>query len=178
MKAAIICGSGNRDGFTEDMCRSVAEGMRSVGWEVDILRPLDMDIKHCTGCDYCKDAGVCFIKDDMKNIMDSFTSSDLLVMATPIHFSGPSSILKMIIDRFQPFWFKQGKHPKYFAALLCGGSPEPNFNNTVSILKAFSITTDMSWVGALTIPDTDSLNVESISDISFNYGKDLVDSLE
>lgn len=177
MNVLIICGSGNKDGFTAEMCRSVALGIESEGENAEILYPLDLNLSHCTGCEYCAISGKCIQNDDMGEIYRKFGEADILIMASPIRFSGPTSIVKMITDRFQPYWFNKGAHPKYFVELLCGGRPEPNFSNTTSILKAWSITTDMEWGGQLFIPDTDSLKIDSVSAMSFDFGKDLVKSL-
>lgn len=177
MNALIICGSGNKDGFTAEMCKAVAEGMRSKGVGSTVIYPLDMDIHHCTGCDSCSKTGECVISDDMSKIYSMFEKADLLILSTPIRFSGTSSVIKMVIDRFQKYWFKEGAHPKYVAALLCGGSPEPKFGNVISVFKTLAFTTDMKWIGDLTIPDTDSLKSGSLSGLSYDFGKDLVSSV-
>ncbi|MCK9323659.1 MAG: flavodoxin family protein [Candidatus Methanomethylophilaceae archaeon] len=173
MKALIICGSGNKDGFTAEMCRAIAEGMQSKDIDSEIIYPLDFNIAHCTGCQLCDTFGKCVLKDDMFQIYERFEDADLLILATPIRFSGPTSIIKMVIDRFQPYWFNKGKHPKYVAGLMCGGSTEPKFSNTMSIFKAFGITTEMQWVGELKISDTDSIKIEDVSNLSYDFGKEL-----
>ncbi len=156
VKATVICGSANEQGVTHRMCKSVSEGLSSAGYEVDMICPADLDIRHCTDCGGC-DEGGCIIDDDMSRIYDSFSGSELLILATPIHFSGPSSILKTVMDRFQPYWGNKGmKHPEYCFALLCGGSKQPNFELTERIIRAFCITTGMDFRGSMNIPDTDS----------------------
>jgi multimeric flavodoxin WrbA len=172
MKALIICGS--RDGgFTAEMCRSFSKGLAVHGILSEVLFPIEMNIGHCAGCGDCSVEGVCNISDDMDIFYEAFKKCDLLVMATPMHFSGPSSVIKTIIDRFQPLWFKNKKHPEYATALLSGGGPVPNFNNTVSIFKTFSITAGVDWLGYLGIPHTDEIKVEDVSEPSFNYGKEI-----
>ena len=109
----------------------------------------------------------------MGDVYDKFRRSNLLILATPIHFSGPSSVIKTVIDRFQPLWFKGGEHPAYIAALLNGGGQSPNFNNTLSIFKAFSITAGMKWLGCLEISDTDNMRSRDVRELSFEYGKEI-----
>jgi len=173
MKAAIVCGS--RDGgCTSEMCRSFSKGLTAQGISSEIFFPIEMNISHCTGCGGCSESGVCNIHDDMDIFYEAFGKSDLFVLATPIHFSGPSSAIKTIIDRFQPIWFKKGEHPEFAAALLSGGGLSPNYKNTVSIFKAFSITAEMKWLGHLEISDTDKREPQDIADsISFDYGKEI-----
>ena len=101
----------------------------------------------------------------MADLYDLISRSKLLILASPIHFSGPSSILKTAIDRFQPYWFnKERRTPAFCAALLCGGSPSPNFEISEKIFRAFSVTTGMKYLGALTVPDTDN-GVEGLETI-------------
>lgn len=170
MKALIICGS--RDGgFTSEMCRSFSKGLESCGVSSEIIFPIEMDINHCTGCGCCSASGECNISDEMDAIYKAFEENDMLVLATPIHFSGPSSVIKTVIDRFQPVWFKKGGHPAYMTALLSGGSPSPRFSNTVSIFKAFSITADMKWLGHLEISDTDGKEMHYVVERSLDQGE-------
>ena len=173
MKAAIICGS--RDGgVTSEMCRSFSNGLAAHGICADVFFPIKMNIAHCTGCGSCSGNGVCELSDDMDIFYETFRKCDLFVLATPIHFSGPSSVIKTVIDRFQPIWFKAGEHPAFVVALLSGGGPSPNYRNTVSILKAFSITAEMEWLGHLEISDTDKEGMlDAAKSLSFEYGKEV-----
>ncbi|MDR3074653.1 MAG: flavodoxin family protein [Candidatus Methanoplasma sp.] len=172
MKALIICGSRN-GGFTSEMCRSFSKGLGTRGVSSEIVFPIDMRIGHCTGCGFCSGDDGCNIRDDMGIICDAFRESDLLVLATPVHFSGPSSVIKAVIDRFQPIWFNKTEHPRYAAGLISGGGPEPYFMNTVSIFRAFSATAGMKWIGHLEIPDTDNKKISDVTGPSFDYGCDL-----
>ncbi len=155
MRALIICGSANPNGTTATMCRSAADALWKSGSIPDIVFPGEMNIRHCDGCGGCKD-GECVIKDDMRGILDAVDRSDLVILASPIHFSGPSSLIKTVMDRFQPYWNGKEPHGGRLAVLLCGGSPEPRFHCAVYIMRAFSITVGMEWCGHLEVPNTDS----------------------
>jgi len=176
MKAVIICGS--RDGgFTSEMCRSFSKGLAVHGISSEVFFPIGMDIKHCTGCGCCSASGECNISDEMAVFYEAFRECDLLVLASPVHFSGPSSVIKTVIDRFQTIWFVKGEHPAFAAALLSGGGPSPNYKNAISIFKAFSITADMEWLGHLEISDTDQKEVTDVSGPSFDLGNEMGRSL-
>ena len=155
------------------MCRSFSKGLAVHGVSSGIVFPIDMNIGHCSGCGNCSAEGKCIISDDMDIIYSTFGETDLLVLAAPIHFSGPSSVIKAVIDRFQPVWFRKGEHPAFAAALLSGGGRSPNFSNTLSIFKAFSVTAGMKWLGHLGIADTDEKDVPDVSGPSFDYGKEI-----
>ena len=70
------------------------DALEENGIEVDVIRPAKMDIHHCTGCNRCIDTDSCYMQDDMQVIYDAFDGSDVFILATPVYFSGPSSILK------------------------------------------------------------------------------------
>lgn len=161
-RVLIVCGSARRGGVTEEMCRSCAGALSAAGHEATVILPSELDIHHCTDCGGCRD-GICTIDDGMIGIYEMFGESDILVMASPIHFSGPSSLIKTFMDRFQTFWYHpELPHPSFAAALLCGGSPEPRFEYTVAIMRAFAITTGMRWAGQLCMPDTDRRGAEGV----------------
>ncbi len=120
-----------------------------------VVFPSEKSISHCTGCGHCR-CGSCILDDDMHILYKLFSESDLLVLASPLHFNGPSSVLKTVMDRFQMFWFDRNlPHPDHVLALLCAGSNRPNFSPTVSIMKAFATTAGMKWLGHLEVVDTD-----------------------
>jgi len=169
MKALIICGS-RKGGFTSEICESFSEGLDLHDVDSEIVFPLDMRIEHCTGCGECSKNGKCVFKDDMEIICKAFGEADILVLASPIHFSGPSSSIKTVIDRFQPLWFKKSAHPAFAAALLSGGGKTPNFNNSLSIFKSLAYTAGMKWLGQLEIPDTDNKETINIMGQSKDFG--------
>ncbi len=155
MRVLIVCGSANPDGTTASMCRRAAEAVWRAGSIPDLIFPGDMSIGHCTGCGRCENDS-CAIKDDMDRILEAVERADLVILASPIHFSGPSSLIKTVMDRFQPYWYRKERHGGKIAAMLCGGSPEPRFHCAVYIMRAFSITVGMDWCGHLEVPNTDS----------------------
>ena len=155
------------------MCQGTAEGLRETGMEVDIIPLARLRIAHCTGCLHCRDGNGCIIVDDMTQVFREIAETDLLVAATPIHFSGPSSILKTVLDRCNPFWYAPTSHPKYMAALLCGGRPVPNFQNTISILRAFGATLGTEWRGELALGGADKTTPDAFRQQAFSYGLEL-----
>lgn len=154
-RVSIICGTADRSGTTHSMCFHASRFLKGKGFDVDMLLPSEMDIGHCRDCDSCS-SGECIIQDDMARIYSSVSSADLLILATPIHFSGPSSILKTVMDRFQPYWSNKSlPHPEYCLLMMCGGSENPDFSITEKIVRAFCITMGMELLGNLGIPHTD-----------------------
>lgn len=162
-KALIICGSARMNGVTDTMCRAASVALAERGYDPVVVYPAD-DIAHCRDCGLCAD-GHCVIDDGMNRIYEEFASSELLILASPVHFSGPSSIIKTAIDRFQPYWFDKGMpHPKAVAGLICAGSEKPDFRPTLTVFRAFSAMLGMEWLGHLEIPGTDRTCGEGAAD--------------
>ena len=152
--ALILCGSARKDGVTETMCRSASETLESMGYDAVAIRITD-DVSHCRDCGFCRGGG-CVLDDAMSGIYGEFAKADLLVLATPVHFSGPSSLIKAAVDRFQPYWYNRDlPHPSAALGLVCAGSESPRFGPTESIFRAFCATVGMRWLGQLEFPGTD-----------------------
>lgn len=76
----------------------------------------------CVGCVKCIITGKCSKKDDFESILDPFTSSDILIVATAIRGRGISSTLKMFLDRTIVFGHTPGLiDQKPVVALLVSG---------------------------------------------------------
>lgn len=153
-RALVVCGSARMNGVTDSMSRSAVSALERAGYDVSLEYVTD-DIVHCRDCGLCTD-GQCAIDDAMSPIYEAFSESDLLVLVTPIHFSGPSSLIKTVMDRFQPYWFvKDMPHPSRMMVLMCGGSEDPEFRPTIKIMKAFAAMLGMEWMGHLEVSGTD-----------------------
>jgi multimeric flavodoxin WrbA len=175
MHVLIVCGSADPEGTTASMCQVAEDAVRECGSVPEIVFPGGMRIGHCTGCEGCR-GGECVIDDDMRAVSEAFERSDLVILASPIHFSGPSSLIKTVMDRFQFYWCSGRIHGGRIAAMLCGGSPEPRFHCAVYIMRAFSITLGMEWCGHLEASHTDGKGFVLPEDEIRMFVKDLLRS--
>lgn len=179
MKASIIVGSARDGGNTDVQCQSVAEALKERGFDVDIIYPSKMNIRHCDGCNKCMADGGCHLGDDMQVIYDAFDSSDLFILATPVYFSGPSSILKQVIDRFQCRWASvdDPQVDKYVALLSSGGSRNPRFENIISIARAFAFGTRCRWAGECIVDSTDEEDCSKCAKPAYKFGIELTEKV-
>ncbi len=67
-------------------------------------------ISPCEECGTCEKEGFCPIDDDMREIYPLLRQADLVVMATPIFFYGPTAQMKALIDRSQTLWARRYVH--------------------------------------------------------------------
>ncbi|MDO5861965.1 MAG: flavodoxin family protein [Thermoplasmata archaeon] len=162
-KALIVCGSSRMNGVTDTMCKAAADVLEGLGYTPVIAYATD-DIGHCRDCGLCED-GICAIDDAMSPIYAEFSEAELLVLATPIHFSGPSSLIKTVIDRFQPYWFARDMpHPSRMVGLMCAGSDRPEFRHTAGVFRAFAAMLGMEWLGHLEVSGTDKTHEAGVDE--------------
>jgi len=66
------------------------------------------NIAPCQECRFCEEQGFCRQKDDaMAEIYQLLRRADIVAIATPIFFYGPSAQLKALIDRSQALWARR-----------------------------------------------------------------------
>jgi Multimeric flavodoxin WrbA len=67
--------------------------------ETEVILLSKKNIYNCKGCCTCTKTGTCILNDDMEHIKKSMRGADLLVFASPVHFSHVSSIFQNFIER-------------------------------------------------------------------------------
>ena len=99
----VISGSPKKNGNTALLVEWFAQGARSAGSNVEIIRACELKFKviGCTSCRVCqkKPSYRCSIKDEVSDCVARFVEADAIVMASPLYFYGASSQLKAVMDR-------------------------------------------------------------------------------
>lgn len=135
MKIAILNGS-PRIGNTAAMVNAFAEGAKEAGHEVEVLHVGKMKIGGCLACEYChgKGEGKCVQKDDMEKVLPAYLEADMIVAASPIYYSAPTSQLQAAIQRIYPI----GKPGKATKAALLLSSMSGGYDVAVAQYKALT----------------------------------------
>jgi len=107
LKVLGIAGSPRRGGNTDTLLAEVMRGATSKGAEVKTIILNNQKITPCQHCDACLEKGECRIKDDMQTIYQEFEQADIIVLASPIQFTGVTAQMKTMIDRFQSRWVRK-----------------------------------------------------------------------
>jgi multimeric flavodoxin WrbA/protein-tyrosine-phosphatase len=68
------------------------------------------NISPCLECGTCEKDGFCAVDDDMQRIYPLLWQADIIVMATPVFFYGPTAQMKALIDRSQALWGRRYVH--------------------------------------------------------------------
>jgi arsenate reductase len=103
-----LMGSPRKHGNTDLLLDAFLEGAQAKG---AVVLKIDVPAKHiepCQGCRFCEKQGYCIQqKDDMEEMNYLLRKADLVVLATPIFFYGPSAQMKALIDRSQTLWSRR-----------------------------------------------------------------------
>ena len=105
MKILVLNGSPKRDrSDTLRITRAFLDGMRDAAeQEVRTIHVIDRHIEPCTGCFACMhNGGTCIHDDDMREILEAFLASDLLIWSFPLYCYGMPAPLKALLDRTLP----------------------------------------------------------------------------
>lgn len=107
MKILGISG-GSKNGANDCMCKEALLAAQEQGAEVEFVRLLDLDIKHCTGCKACVmglftgRGNMCVLKDDFQWLLDKMLDADGILFSIPIFEKCAMGLFHTIMDRFGP----------------------------------------------------------------------------
>ena len=105
MKILVLNGSPKRDqSDTMHMTRAFLQGMQDVEeQEIHIVHAIDLHVKYCTGCLVCMhNGGKCIQDDDMKEILEEITKSELIIFSFGLYCYAMPAPLKAVVDRTVP----------------------------------------------------------------------------
>jgi arsenate reductase len=103
-------GSPRKKGNTASLLAAFLEEAANLGANTRQLDVAKMNIHPCQECGTCDRKGFCPLDDDMQKVYHLLWKADLIVMATPIFFYGPTAQLKALIDRSQALWARKYTH--------------------------------------------------------------------
>jgi len=159
VKVLGIAGSPRRGGNTDMLLAELLKGAASKGAEVKTIVLNSLKFSPCTHCDGCLKTGSCVVKDEMQNIYQDFEEADVIVLASPIQFTGVTAQMKGMIDRFQSRWVRKyvlkipplgDKKPRKGLFISVGGRKVPDlFEPALIMIKTFFRILDISYAGEL-----------------------------
>ena len=100
-------GSPRAKGNTGILLSAFLDEVERLGGRVSTLDATKMNVMPCLGCGACERKGYCPQNDDMQAAYPLLRKADLVVLATPIYFYGPTAQLKAFIDRSQALWSRK-----------------------------------------------------------------------
>lgn len=168
MKILGISGSPHRGGNSETMLDRALRGAKHAGAAVEKVVLSEISLEPCRGCNDCLKTGECRIKDEMRRIYRKVDAADGLIVASPVYFGSLSAQTKMMIDRFQPYWFNKHasknrlpdkKHRKGIFLCAAGTGRISFFKNSESIIRIFFATLGIDYSGSVFYGDSDKASL-------------------
>lgn len=165
MKITTVLGSPRKKGNTNKVLRWVEETLQAQGHEVVRINISDYKVKGCKGCFTCKkstDKPGCPQKDDAVKIIDRLMASDKILYGSPIYFWGPTSQMKVLIDRHcclvtgfgTPQWHSLLQGKGLGLVITCEDAVENNVDLMEEMFRRFVGYLKCDHLGVLTIPFT------------------------
>ncbi|MFC1953541.1 flavodoxin family protein [Chloroflexota bacterium] len=165
MRILGIAGSPRRGGNTDILLAELIRGAASKDAETKIVILGDTDYSTCTHCDSCLKTGVCIVQDEMQDIFKEFELADIIVLASPIQFTGITAPMKAMIDRFQSRWVRKyllkmpplgdRRERKGFFISVGGRKVKDLFEPALVMMKTFFRILDITYTGELLFPGID-----------------------
>ena len=132
-KVLILSGSPRKEGNSDILCNEFMRGATEAGNQVEKIRIAEKNIGFCRACYFCKDTGVCAIKDDMAEVLQKMIEADVLVLASPVYFYSVDAQLKALIDRTVARWLEVRDKEFYYIVT----SAEEDLSATQTTIDCF-----------------------------------------
>jgi multimeric flavodoxin WrbA len=100
MNIVALLGSPRQNGNSATIVKRFCETAEKLGAEVKTFALNKLEYRGCQGCMMCKTKlDKCALEDDLTQVLDAIRDSDILVLASPVHFWDVSGQLKAFVDR-------------------------------------------------------------------------------
>ena len=179
MKVLAICGS-PRKGNTEAMLKRVLDGAKSKGAIIELVLLRDRKIEQCEGCDTCWGTGKgCRVMDEMQPLYGKMFAADAIVFGSPNYFSNYSGLMKVFVDRLNPYC-KPSRFEGKKAAIICvGGQRLQNVKRCERALRLVVSDLKMELTGSIVAKVEKPLEIlenEKVMKKCFELGEKLAGS--
>ncbi len=183
-KLLILKGSPRQRGNSSILADQAQAGATDAGALVESFFLHGMDIRPCDGCDFCRETGVCVVKDDMQTLYPKIIGADALVLASPIYWFTYSAQLKMCIDR----WYAISNYKsdafkgKPIGIMLTYGDTDVYTSGAINAMHTFETmfrflkSGKIAWVYGSLSEIGDAQKNPELMDKAYQLGKKLVEA--
>ena len=156
MNVLAVVGSPRTNGNTAILTSRIVDGAQAAGAEVDTVHLGRLTIRECDGCHACWRGRSCTKSDDMRPLYQKIALADLLVLATPVYWYGPTALMKAFIDRFVYFNCPE-HHPevqakKALVALVLEEDSEATWQPVMHFFDQCLAYLEMDRIGRIVVP--------------------------
>ncbi len=174
-KVLAIMGSPRKNKNTDKLLDAFLKTINQELYTIEKVYLNELDIKHCTGCEFCNKTGNCSKKDDMSELYEKIDSSQVIIVAAPVYFNSLNGLTKNMIDRCQRYWalkYELGQEYKrnedrIGILLSVGGAPftYDQFDGSIAVMDFFFRAVNAKYKGNVFMSHTDKTSVESRNDL-------------
>ena len=101
MKIVVLTGSPHENGTSFVLADSFIKGAEEAGHSIYRFDAAQKEVNGCIACNACGQGdAVCVFEDDMQELIPALLSADMVVFISPVYYSGFTSQIKAVIDRF------------------------------------------------------------------------------
>ena len=136
-KVLILSGSPRKNGNSDVLCDEFMKGALEAGHEVEKIRVAEKKIGYCRACYACKETGVCAIKDDMAEVLQTMIDADVLVLASPVYFYSIDAQLKALIDRTVARWLEV-KNKEFYYIVTAADEELSSADTTLACFRGYA----------------------------------------
>jgi len=98
-KWIAVIGSPRRGGNTEKLVDIIINVLKEKDIAVEKHYLDMMQMSPCTNCEYCIEAGKCYINDEISNILNGIKISDGVILSGPSYNYNVTAQMKVLLDR-------------------------------------------------------------------------------
>lgn len=165
MKTVVLLSSPKRSGNTEFLLENFLKECKE---QTEVINVYNLKVNPCTDCKGCINTGRCVINDDMNKIYETIDNCNKIIIASPVYFTSFPAPLKVVIDRFQPYWSRKFvikekalEYKKKAALLLtCGAKEENSFIHCEAVMKQFFSLINAEFISKIYVDGTDNYPID------------------
>ena len=123
MKVTAFVGSARKQ-HTYHATEQFLHNLQSLGnVDYEIVRLSEYNLQICKGCKLCTDKGeeFCPLNDDRDKLVEKMAQSDGVVFASPNYAFQVSGLMKVFLDRFNPYLHRPQFFGKAFTSIVAQG---------------------------------------------------------
>lgn len=136
-KVIVVTSSPRKNGNSEILAQSFADGAKAAGNEVKFVAVRDVGLKFCTGCMYCNSHNKCVLDDGMNGLYEDFQNADILVFATPVYYYAVCGQLKTFLDRLNPLFVRENKFKDVYLLTTAADDDERAMDGAVKDMQGW-----------------------------------------
>jgi putative NADPH-quinone reductase len=98
-----------RRGVVSMSVETAACAAEAAGAQVERVRLHDLDIRYCTGCNWCHSTGMCKTEDDLPRLVQRISEADGVIFGTPSYFRRADDATQAVLDRVAGYFGDNGQ---------------------------------------------------------------------